>query len=391
MKPLLCQRKASWDGIKAERVFDMDPSIQALLAILGTVCLLLLIMLYRYLKAKCIRRIEYSRRFADEGVHEGMNTVLIETIYNPSLFFLFNIHVESFLYSGIRPESVLYDDSLDMHYCVSTFRIIPPFGRIQRKNVICCEKRGLYELESVEINYRKNPHTIKSEASLYVYPKPVPLSGAHMHPNSVQGDNPTNRRLIYDPFSFSGIRDYVAGDSMRMINYKATARSVVGSDYGIKVNKFDYVSNRNVLVLIDYKYSDEAQISGEDYNCIMENALRVATALICEASESGYRVGFAANCKLSSGEMFMRFPADSGVLHYIEMLKSMATLRATPGMSMQRLIEMYIADSLTETEIILFAHEVDDTAVVNLERLSVMGNSVNTFTLDESFINIDAG
>jgi hypothetical protein len=87
--------------------------------------------------------------------------------------------------------------------------------------------------------------------------------------------------------------------------------------------------------------------------------------------------------------MYLRFPAESGVLHYVEMLKSMATLRANPGMSMQRLIEMYISDSLSETEIVLFANEVDETSMVNLERLSVMGNSVNTFTLDETFINID--
>ncbi|MBO7254722.1 MAG: DUF58 domain-containing protein [Clostridia bacterium] len=367
----------------------MDPSIKALLAIIGVVIFALIILLYRNLKAKCIRRIEYSRHFTDEGVHEGMNTVLVETIYNPSLFFLFSIHVESYLYSGIRPENIVYDNSLDMHYCVSTFRIIPPFGKIQRRNTICCEKRGLYELESVEINYRKNPHTIKSEASIYVYPKPVSLSDVLMHPNSVQGDNPTNRRLIHDPFSFSGIRDYAMGDSMRMINYKATARSVVGSDYGIKVNKFDYVSNRNVLVLIDYKYSDEAQISGEEYNAIMENALRAATSLICEASEAGYRVGLAVNCKQQSGDMFLRFPSDSGVLHYIEMLKSMATLRANAGMAMHRLIEMYIADSLSETEVVLFANEVDETSMVNLERLSIMGNSVNTITLDETFINID--
>lgn len=367
----------------------MDTSIRTLLIVLAVVLFFLLILLYRYLKAKCIRRLEYSRHFTDEGVHEGMQTVLVETIYNPSFFFLFRIHVESYLYSGIRPESVIYDNSMDMHYCVSTFRIIPPFGRIQRRNVICCEKRGLYELETVEINYRKNPHTISSPASVYVYPKPIPLMGGLMHPNSVQGDNPTNRRLIFDPFSFSGIRDYASGDSMKMINFKATARSVTGADYGIKVNKFDYVSNRNVLVLIDYKYSDEAQISGEEYNAIMENALRVATSLVCEASEAGYRVGFAANCKLPSGEMFLRFPADSGIIHYIEMLKSMAVLRANAGMSMQRLIEMYIADSLSETEIILFAHEVDETSMVNLERLSVMGNSVDTFTLDETFINID--
>ncbi len=367
----------------------MNPSIQALLALLGVLLLIILIMIYRHTKAACIRKLEYSRHFTDEGAHEGTNTVLVETIYNPSFFFLFGIHVESFLYSGIRPQDVVYDNSTDMHYCVSTFRIIPPFGRITRRNIICCEKRGIYDLESVEINYRKVPHTIKSEASIYVYPKAIPLSGVLMHPNSVQGDNPTNRRLIYDPFSFSGIRDYDMGDSMKMINYKATARSVQGAGYGIKVNKFDYVSNRNVLVLIDYKYSDEAQISGEDYNAIMENALRVATALICEASDSGYRVGFAANCKLPSGDMYLRFPADSGVLHYIEMLKSMAGIRASAGMSMQKLIEMYVDDFLSETEIVLFAHEVDETAAVNLERLSVMGNSVNTFILDESFINID--
>lgn len=367
----------------------MSPSIKALVAVLSAVVLVLLVFLYRNIKAKCIKRLEYSRSFTDEGVHEGMQTVLVETIYNPTFFFLIGIHVESYLYSGIRPESVVYDNSLDMHYCVSTFRIIPPFARIQRRNVICCEKRGLYELESVEINYRKEPHTILSPASIYVYPKPIPLSEALMHPNSMQGENPTNRRLIYDPFSFSGIRDYTLGDSMKMINHKATARSIIGANYGIKVNKFDYVSNRNVLVLVDYKYSDDELISGEDYNAIMENALRVATALICEASEAGYRVGFAANCKLVSGEMYIRFPADSGVLHYIDMLKSMATLRASAGMSMQRLIEMYIADSLSETEIVLFANEVDETAVVNLERLSIMGNSVNTFTLDETFINID--
>ncbi len=367
----------------------MDQSVKIILISLGAVLLFLLITLYRYLKTKCIKKIVYSRRFTDEGVHEGMQTVLIETIYNPTFFFLFRIHVESFLYSGIRPENIVYDNSQNMHYCISTFKIIPPFAKIERRTVICCEQRGFYHLESVEINYRKNPHVIQSEAEIFVYPKPIPVSGVLVHPNSVQGDNPTNRRLIYDPFSFSGIRDYVVGDSMKMINFKATSRSVQGIQYGIKVNKYDYVSNRNVLVIIDYHYSDEEQISGENYNAIMENALRVATALICEASEAGYRVGFAANCKLPSGEMYLRFPSDSGVTHYIEMLKSMAQIRASVGMSIQRLIEMYISDFLSETEIVLLANEVDETATINLERLSVMGNSVNIFKLDESFIKLD--
>lgn len=192
--------------------------------ILSCLLLFLLILLYRKLKFRYIEKLVYDRSFSSESVYAGGTVYLTETIYNPTLFPLLFIDVQEYIFGGLwldgnRPEG----SKTDVQEVISRFHLMP-FMKIKRRHEVYCEKRGDFLIESVRIHRPGNPYFMSAPAQLYVYPRltdpiinSVPIS-------CLLGEYTSQRRMITDPFSFAGIREYRFGDSMSAINYKATAK-----------------------------------------------------------------------------------------------------------------------------------------------------------------------
>jgi len=158
----------------------------------------------------------------------------------------------------------------------------------------------------------------------------------------------SNRRLLQDPFSFAGVRDYRPGDAFRSINYKATAKTGA-----LKVNERDYFSGRNFMVYIDFHAQGE-----EGYEEMMEKSLSHAADMVWKSVKDGYNVGFAANCKRLLGrENHVRYPLRRGEEHYKEMLQEMATIRISEGCSFLWLLQQDL-DDLWNTDIYIMSANV---------------------------------
>lgn len=332
------------------------------------------------LRDRLIAGVTYSREFSEEGVYEGEYVIMTETVTNPSFLPVFFLDVESYFYNGIRLQSVHFDSRQAMQYFQSRFHLWP-FMQIRRRHKVLCAQRGFYQLETVDVFYSKRVRYISAPAQLYVYPKVIPIGEIPDPISSHQGDSITARRLIFDPFSVNGIRKYQFGDPFSTINFKATARSgSVGID-AIRVNSRDYCSSRTVMVYLNYQLSVDKPIPTHLYEPMMERGLSHAAALMREAFYSGYRAGFSANATLVSGENRICFPIEGGEGHLTEILKEMAKVRISTGISLTAMLSEQLRDGMTETEIFLLTPELTDEAATILDRYRLQGNTVHVILL----------
>lgn len=349
-------------------------SIAALLALVIFICL--------KIREKLMERVVYRRVFSDVGAYEGETVTLIETAYNPTPFPMFFINIEGYIYNGIPMEEYQIDPRKAMQYYVSRFHLWP-YMQIKRRHTIKCAKRGFYQLETVDIVYNKKVRYIDAPAQLYVYPRIIPLYDITQPTSDKQGDAFTRRWLIQDPFSLSGIRDYMPGDSFNMINFKATARSGSMSLDAFKVNKRDFCSARTFMVYLNFQTDTEVPISTRSYEAMMELGLSFSSAIIREAAYSGYRAGFAANCCVVTGEDKIRFPIESGESHLEEILQEMAKVRHKVGISFYSMLDYDVKGGMNDTEVYIITPYVNEMLDEQVGKMRRFGNNVNILRLED--------
>lgn len=363
-------------------LIDADWFRWVVLGFFAVVFLVLLFYIGKLLRGRTISKLEYTREFSEKGVYESDYVYLIETIRNRSILPVFFVNVEAYLYNSLELEGYKPDRKKSMQYFTSRFHLLP-FMKIRRKHLIRCAKRGYYAIETADIYYGKKVRYLTAPAELYVFPKVIPIDRVIIPTSNLLGDSATSRRMIYDPFSLSGIRNYMFGDPFNSINFKATARSGIVGTSGIKVNQRDFCSSRNLLVYLNFQVDVDFPVPTAEYERMMELGLSYASALIREASYNGYRAGFAANCVLVTGETSIRYPIESGELHLEGILREMAKVRASVGVSFLSMLEDDVKNCLHDTEIyILTPYETRmiDTYIRNFE---LLGNSVTLIKLSE--------
>jgi len=328
-----------------------------------------------------ISKIRYSREFSAKGVFEGQKVVLIEHIYNPTFLPIFFLDMEAFIHSDLSVETVSGGggSSGEMQYLVSRFHLMP-HARIKRSHNVTCLARGYYSISTVStFNFGKEV-VFDAPAELYVYPKLSDFSSLPRPQNNLQGDAVSARRLLTDPFSLSGIRDYQSGDPFNLINFKATAKYGLGS---IKVNQRDFSSSRIFMIYINFQTDVNVTMPTEKYERLMEKALSDSATIIQNALESGYHVGFSVNCYMVNGDYYMRYPLTAGNYSFEEMLTAMAKIRARVGVSFLSLTDFDIADGLTDAEILIFTSYVDDIIDQQMSKFEQNGNAVHLVLLED--------
>ncbi len=344
----------------------------------------ILLRIYGSMRAARLGRILYERHFSEEGVYEGDEVELIETIRNPGFFPLLGVDIESYFFNELELEEYEADGSSTMQYCISRFNLWP-YMQIKRRHRITAKQRGHYKLQIATIYAKKAPIPMEAPAELYVYPKAIPLNLPVIAVGRMQGDYVSNRPLFLDPFSLAGIRDYRFGDSVSQINFKASAKVPMSgsSSSPLKVNARDYCASRRLMIYMDFHLPMGSKIDGAEYNRRAERGLSFCAALVRDTIYGGFAVGFAANCKAIDGEMSSRFPCESSEAQLMAIMKEMARMNPTDGASFASLLEADIRDGMRDTEIIIVAFDNNEEVLDRISTLEQFGNSVQTIILEE--------
>jgi uncharacterized protein (DUF58 family) len=130
-------------------------------------------------------------------------------------------------------------------------------------------------------------------AELYVYPDIKKVNKFNVDFTNILGEVITKRHIIEDPFEFCSIRDYCPVDSLRTINWKATAKTG-----DVKVNQFNFTSSQKVMILLDFdSYNTYDRVE------IKEDLIRIASFLTHNLIKNGIEVGLISNgCDIITGK-----------------------------------------------------------------------------------------
>ena len=252
--------------------------------------------------------------------------------------------------SEIVPEGIelLDEDSFRPYLAGSEMSLVVGLGRYERlrlKRRIRALERGHYivgpaTLESGDLFglHRSVSQTASPEWSLSVYPRIVQMPGFRLPSARPGGDVLTRRRLVEDVSRPAGLREYIPGDSIRSIDWKATARL-----NELQVRIYDPSMSHSVVVMLEIATSHSPW---EGYRGdVLEAAVTGAASVALRATDLGYNVGLITNASMSSeGHSFVR-PGRSPS-HMPAILDALARVRPVTVHSLDNVARRHITNNV---------------------------------------------
>ncbi|MDR3645492.1 MAG: DUF58 domain-containing protein, partial [Clostridia bacterium] len=217
------------------------------------------------------KNLTLSIAFASDAVFEGDQGELCETVANRKLLPLWWSDIRFELSDFIRFDDEGMGGRLYKKNTVSAFS----YEMVKKTFAFTAAKRGYYTISGAELltgdlffRY-KFIRRFPVSTGLYVYPDIRGVRRFSVDFRKIVGEAVVRRHMIEDPFEFRGIRDYSPFDSLRAVNWNATAKT--GE---IKVNEYSCTSSQEVLLLLDFDgYNDW------DRQEIKEDVIRIAAYL----------------------------------------------------------------------------------------------------------------
>ena len=249
-----------------------------------------------------LRGVRYERRFDRMTAQEGDRVALIEVIRNKKLMPVPWIRVESRISSDLRFTGSRGEErEIDAERYHRSLFYLSPYTQITRRHEIVCEKRGFYQAGSVALTagdllgVAQRTRQLSIPCALTVYPRLLSDDELDAPAARWQGELPVRRWILPDPFLMAGIRDYRAGDPMRDVHWKASARTLQ-----LQVKQFDPTVDPKVLVILNVQNSEEQWGELMDYEQEgIEHGIRVAATLCVRALSARLEAGFASNACLA--------------------------------------------------------------------------------------------
>lgn len=277
-------------------------------------------------------------RFARPEIGEGENCELKEVIINKKLLPIPMLHVKFQTDRNLEFQGEKNMSVSDKCYKNDIFSLMM-YQKITRTLGFTAKKRGLYQigrLDLVSSDLFMNSsliNSVENQTQLLVYPRAVDAARLSVPFKNLMGTVLTRQYSYEDPFEFRGIRQYQSYDSMKDVNWKASAKT--GE---LKVNVHDYTARQEVILLLNVK--DETQHIHEE---LKEESIRLANSLAALLSAKGIPVGLISNGRdILTGEE-LRLSAGSGRPHMQAIRERLARLDLRQAV--REITEVYAEDT----------------------------------------------
>lgn len=277
---------------------------------------------YHFSGNKWNENLEVSMKFDDSEIIEGEDSSMTIQITNkkgmplPAVLFKFQIQKGITL---IDNENSAVTDNV---YIRHVFTLMS-YQRITRKSRLKGSKRGYYNVSGIDIIANDLMYTdveivtIPYDISLYVLPARSEYACQLVTPfRQISGQTLMNSMIFEDPFEFRGIRPYQTYDTMKKINWNASAKT--GE---LKVNQFFDTTKQTVVILLNL---ERARCSGEEM--LQEESIRIVRTFFEWLSAKGISVCFCTNGRdvLTGDEVSIEKGAGSA--HVAKALRTLARI-----------------------------------------------------------------
>jgi len=255
--------------------------------------------------------------FEEPFIFEGDESILLEEITNDKRLPILALAVRLSVSKSLRfdVDSLQNLSISDQVYKRDIFSL-PFYARVRRRMPFKCEKRGFYEITGIDVTAYdyffsgKYHMEVPDHSHIYVYPKVTDVSKVQMLNSALYGLLLTKRLIMMDPFTFSGIREYMKGDPMSQINWKASAKG-----QKLLVNQYDATTSEDVTILLDL---EDRNIIKEEM--LSEEAIRIAASL-CESI-----VARRMTLRLASNAECLNYNVKAGNATMDDMFKAFAVV-----------------------------------------------------------------
>ncbi len=323
----------------------------------------------------------YECSFSQTEAIEGDNLYLCEAIQNRKLlpvpWLKVDIHSSRWL-DFAEKNSVITQDNRR----ISSNFVVGSRKKLIRRWKVKCLKRGVYNIEKVTLIWGdlfgiSDTSEAKSvNARLIVYPEPLNLENLLTPVNYIQGDTIVKRWIVDDPFYMSGIREYQPGDSIKRINWYATAKTG-----RILVRRNEFTSQLKMSVILNIQ-SDEFDYGRVINRDMIEFGIKIAAGLFERAGRMGIPAAFASNGFLfDEPDKCINTEFSSSKDHIGLLMTLLAKLQIQKMKDFDGFfseLEGYVCDS----EIIVITSYINDYICNTARNMRNKGNIVKVYVLD---------
>ena len=210
--------------------------------------------------------------------------------------------------------------------------------------------------------------TFKVEQNVLVYPKVITPRKWLPLDLSEGGRHRSRKRLEYDLTSISSIRDYVPGDRLSWLDWKATARV-----NKLVTKQFEFPLNKDIVVILD-RTTDSTSEKVNDF----ERAVSLAASLSDRALRTGSSVGFGSLGK----ETIWVAMQDQSYQKWV-ILHHLASAEQDLHMDTSYAFHKYVKQLSQQTTIVYITTHVNERSILLFNDLLNRGLAVELFYVIE--------
>jgi uncharacterized protein (DUF58 family) len=223
-----------------------------------------------------------------------------------------------------------------------------------------CRKRGYYSVGPMSLfsgdllGISQQQHLQTAADHLIVFPKIIPLATIKIPTNSPLGTLRSIQPVFEDPTRVRGKRNYIAGDSLRRIDWKTSAATRL-----LQVKLFEPSIALETMIILNL---NQAEFEIKDRYYAPELAIVVAASIANWVTRARQAVGLATNGRdpLSGEGSITSIPPRPGQGHLMRLLEILARAQVAESYPLVHLIQEEIARLPWGTTLIVLANQVSD-------------------------------
>lgn len=254
--------------------------------------------------------------FSETTVRSGESVVVKERSDNRKRIPLSFLSVEW----GMERLCTQYKEN-ERVFVVSSSFSLPSFSTVKRKKAINGLKRGIYTINNVKVtssdlfSSEEYSYPLYSNSTLCVLPGRKRAFSSSYAYKGFLGTVLSSKMNQEDPFEIKAIRPYFPTDSMRVVNWKASAKT--GS---LKVNQYEWTTDESVMVMVDLSRGEE-----EEREALIEYVSSFCALIL----ERGVSLSLVTNGRDYLDGTFVKVGEGSGSGHIDSVDRALSTIKVT--------------------------------------------------------------
>ena len=254
------------------------------------------------------------------------------------------------------------------------------YQQVRQKFTVTAMERGFYEIKTMISAHDflgvKSISLLRGHSDkVIVHPLAINYLFMNYDANSIQGEYLVRRWSNPDPIFYSGVREYTERDSLKDIDWKASAKQNT-----LLVKKYDTTSDESFMY---FACTHRGNRYENDYHTFVEDMISSIAYMIEDNQKNGIAYAFNTNLSMRNNMNKFHLPA-LGQNHLMEQLDTLACATIIPDYTPVS----YLSDKIDlidkKCTLVFYFYELEEDDVRLLNHLMKMGYMVKVLIHRES-------